>query len=143
MPEDGTGTQTGTRTHQEWSADQLVCIRGCRDLEIELSTKSESISCVRKKIPFELSSACDGRGRGNYSRSDGAWPQPGVQGFGSSFPFDAFQVEVESLFLLDTGEKMETQTGSNSRPNLGWESGFFGMRRCSQNTAHPFSKAIQ
>lgn len=49
VPEDGTGTQTGMRTHQEWSADQLVCIRGCGDLEIELSTISESVSCVRKK----------------------------------------------------------------------------------------------
>lgn len=49
VPVDGTGTQTGVRTHQEWSAGQLVCIRGGRDLEIELSTNSESISCVRKE----------------------------------------------------------------------------------------------
>ena len=66
-----------------------------------------------------------------------------LKGFGPSFPFVAFQVEVKSLFLLDTGKKTKTQTGSNSRLNLGWKAGIFGLRRCSQNTVPPSSKATQ
>lgn len=101
-------------------------------------------SPASEKIPFELSSARDGRGRGNdNSGGDRARPQPAIKDFGRSFPFDVFQVEVKSLFFLDTGEKTETQTGSNSRPNLGWESGIFDPRRCSQNSVHPFSKGTQ
>lgn len=50
---------------------------------------------------------------------------------------------MKSLFLLDTGEKAETQIGINSRLNLGCEPGTFGLRPCSPNIVHQFSKAKQ